>query len=86
MMPTFVLLGAEETLKEPLLDNLTPSQLPKISVEDPAVLSIRQELDLTAGEVEGMVVKFLRRSLNAGVSPFYRVIVGAPVGKKRWSL
>jgi len=44
---------------------------------------------MTKEEIDGRVVKFLRRSLKAGVAPFYRVIVDTPIGRdgiNGWSL
>lgn len=87
MMPTFYLLDEEEVATNPVLSDLEPRHYPRISVDDPAVLSLRAELDLTAEEVDGRVIKFLRRSLNAGISPYYRIIVNTPIGTtgKLWS-
>ena len=55
----------------------------KIWVDDPAILSIRVELGMDADEIEGRVVKFLRRSLRAGIAPFYRVVVKSSIGSSQ---
>ena len=80
MMPTFHLLDEDEVTGNPALSDLEPRHYPRISIDDPAVLSIRQELGLSADDVNGRVIKFLRRSLNAGISPYYRIIVDTPIG------
>jgi len=85
MMPTFFLLEEEEVNNHPILAELEPRQLPKISIDDPAVLSIRQEFNMSAEDITGRVIKFLRRSLNAGTSNYYRIVVDTPIGAKTWS-
>ena len=86
-MPSFSLLGNDELSNERYLTNIDASQLPKISVDDPAILSLRQETGLSISELDGRVVKFLRRSLKAGISPFYRQIVNSSISKdsKVWT-
>ena len=81
MMPSFSLLDGDDLSSEYHLEGIDPSQLPKISVDDPAILSLRQETGLSISELEGRVVKFLRRSLKAGIAPFYRQIVNSSISK-----
>tara|TARA_B100001778_G_C18590234_1_gene631945 strand:+ start:302 stop:580 length:279 start_codon:yes stop_codon:yes gene_type:complete len=81
MMPSFSLVENEELSNERYLSNIDPSQLPKISVDDPAILSLREETGFSAMQLDGKVVKFLRRSLKAGISPFYRQIVNTSISK-----
>jgi len=82
MMPSYELvpedLEGERALYE--LDSL--QQLPQISVDDPAVLSLRGELEMSKDDIEGRVVKFLRRSVKAGISPYYRIIVASPIASE----
>lgn len=61
---------SEEEKKE-LLEryNITLLQLPKLKADDPAI----RHLNLKRGDV----VKITRKSLTAGTSTFYRVIVNA---------
>jgi len=80
MMPSYELVP-EDWEGERILENLEPHQLPLISVDDPAVLSLRVELEMSKDDIEGRVVRFLRRSLKAGISPYYRLIVESPIGK-----
>ena len=80
MMPTYTLMEEQEVDNDPYLADLGHIlQLPQISVDDPAVLSLREELEMDADEIEGRVVKFLRRSLRAGIAPFYRVVVKSSI-------
>ena len=84
MMPTYILMEQEEVNNDPHLADLEHiSLLPQISVDDPAILSLRVDLEMDADEMDGRVVKFLRRSLRAGIAPFFRVVVKSSIGKSQ---
>ena len=81
MMPSYSLLDDDDDFVMSLREEGNPiSMLPHISVDDPAVVSIRGEVGLSLSDIEGRVLKFLRRSPVAGISPYYRVIVNTPIG------
>lgn len=67
LVPKHVLLTERE--KEDLLTNygITLRQLPRISIEDPAVKEFNPKI--------GDVVKIVRKSQTAGESLYFRVIV-----------
>jgi len=67
LVPKHVKLSSEETKK--VLDkyNIGTSQLPKISIKDPAI----SELSVKVGEV----IKIERESPTAKQSEFFRVVV-----------
>lgn len=67
LVPKHVLLTERE--KEDLLANygITLRQLPRISIEDPAVKEFNPKI--------GDVVKIVRKSQTAGESLYFRVIV-----------
>jgi DNA-directed RNA polymerase subunit H len=67
LVPKHILLAERE--KEELLQKygISLRQLPRISVEDPAV----KDLNVKIGDV----VKIIRKSPTAGESLYYRVIV-----------
>ena len=68
LVPKHVLLTPEEVTNVLKKFNITLNQLPKISVKDPAV----KTLDAKKGDV----VKILRKSQTAGISEFFRIVVG----------
>ena len=89
MMPTYYLVPENMEGERGLSGIDSVRQLPQISIDDPAIISLRAENGMTKEEIDGRVVKFLRRSLKAGVAPFYRVIVDTPIGRdgiNGWSL
>nr|BAR34903.1 RNA polymerase subunit RPB5 [uncultured Mediterranean phage uvMED] len=89
MMPTFTLMEPSDIQEDFHLSSLSSmDELPKISVDDPAIISLKVELDMNNEELSGRVVKFLRRSLKAGIAPFYRQIVATPIAKEDriWSV
>ena len=67
-MPKHVILNAEEITNLMKKFNIALNQLPRISSKDPAV----KVLDAKAGDV----IKILRKSETAGISEFYRIVVG----------
>ncbi len=79
MMPSYDLVSEEDAEIMLNTHNISNRQLPQISVDDPAILSLREEVEMGANEIDGRIVKFLRRSLKAGISPFYRVVVRTPI-------
>ena len=80
MMPSFTLMEPSDIQEDFHLSSLSSmDELPKISVDDPAIISIKVELDMNNQDLSGRVVKFLRRSLKAGISPYYRQIVVTPI-------
>lgn len=72
LVPEHTLLSekeAEEVLKE---FKIKADQLPKIRKDDP-VLNI---LEMIEGEItQGRIIKITRRSLSAGMSVVYRMVV-----------
>ncbi len=89
MMPTFTLMEPSDIQEDFHLSSLSSmDELPKISVDDPAIISLKVELDMNNEELSGRVVKFLRRSLKAGIAPFYRQIIATPIAKEDriWSV
>ena len=68
LVPKHVLLSQEEIINLLKKFNITINQLPKISIKDPAV----KTLDAKTGDV----VKILRKSETAGISEFYRLVIG----------
>ena len=68
LVPKHVLLSPEEVANLLKKLNITLNQLPKISIKDPVVKFLNAKKE--------DVVKILRKSETAGVSEFYRVIVG----------
>lgn len=82
MMPTYDLVPEDLAGERALTGLESLSQLPQISVDDPAIISLRVDLEMSKDEIEGRVVKFLRRSLKAGISPFYRLVVATPISQK----
>lgn len=68
LVPKHVLLAPEEVINLLKKFNITLNQLPKISVKDPAVKTLNAK--------KGDVVKILRKSETAGISEFFRVVVG----------
>lgn len=80
MMPSFTLMEPSDIQEDFHLSSLSSmDELPKISVDDPAIISIKVELGMNNEELSGRVVKFLRRSLKAGISPYYRQIIVTPI-------
>ena len=69
LIPKHAVLSQRE--KADLLEryNITISSLPRILKEDPAIAHFSAK--------DGDVVKIIRKSLTAGESTFYRVIVDA---------
>ena len=69
LIPKHAVLSQRE--KADLLEryNITISSLPRILKEDPAIARFSAK--------DGDVVKIIRKSLTAGESTFYRVIVDA---------
>ena len=67
LVPQHILL--EEREKEEVLQKfgITLRQLPRISMEDPAIKEINPKI--------GDVVKIVRKSPTAGESVYYRVVV-----------
>ena len=51
------------------------SSMPQISIDDPVVLALQDEMGVEVQDMPGRVVAFTRRSPTAGISRFYRVIV-----------
>ena len=68
LVPKHNLLSQEEIVSLLKRFNITLNQLPKISVKDPATKLLNAK--------PGDVVKILRKSQTAGISEFYRVVVG----------
>ena len=68
LVPKHVLLTPEEVTNVLKKFNITLNQLPKISVKDPVV----KTLDAKKGDV----IKILRKSQTAGISEFFRIVVG----------
>ena len=68
LVPKHILLTPEETINLLKKYNITPNQLPKISSKDPAIKLLNAK--------KGDVIKILRKSETAGISEFYRIIVG----------
>lgn len=68
LVPKHVLLAPEEIINLLKKFNITLNQLPKISSKDPAAKSLNAK--------KGDVIKILRKSETAGISEFYRVVVG----------
>jgi DNA-directed RNA polymerase subunit H len=68
LVPKDVLLNQEEIINILKKYNITLNQLPKISIKDPAakILNAKNE----------DVIKIIRKSETAGISEFYRVVVG----------
>ena len=80
MMPSFTLMEPSDIQEDFHLSSLSSmDELPKISVDDPAIISIKVELDMNNQDLSRRVVKFLRRSLKAGIAPYYRQIVVTPI-------
>jgi len=67
LVPKHIILTEEE--KKELLEklNITPKQLPKILISDPVVKAI--------GAKKGDIIKIIRKSVTAGESIYYRVVV-----------
>jgi len=67
LVPKHKILSEEE--KEKLLTelNISPKQLPKISVNDPAAKAI--------GAKVGDIVKIIRKSQTAGTAIYYRLVI-----------
>ena len=89
MMPTFFLMEPSDIEDDIHLSGLESFKvLPKISVDDPAIISLKAELDMTNDDLDGRVVKFLRRSLKAGIAPYYRQIVATTIANQDriWSV
>ena len=68
LVPKHILLSQEDTQNLLKRYNVTLNQLPKISAKDPAVKII--------GAKPGDVIKIVRKSETAGMSNFYRLVVG----------
>jgi len=68
LVPKHLLLSPEEIINLLKKFNVNLNQLPKISIKDPAVKTLNAK--------HGDVVKILRKSDTAGISEFYRVIIG----------
>ncbi len=68
LVPKHVLLNQEEVTNLLKKYNINLNQLPKISIKDPAakILNAKKE----------DVIKIIRKSETAGLSEFYRVVVG----------
>jgi len=69
LVPKHLLLSPEEIINLLKKFNVNLNQLPKISIKDPAVKTLENAKP-------GDVVKILRKSETAGISEFYRVIIG----------
>lgn len=68
LVPEHILLSPEEITNLLKKFNVNLNQLPKISVKDPAVKALNAK--------QGDVVKILRKSETAGISEFYRLVIG----------
>ena len=69
LVPKHILLTEEEAKNILAKYNVNRTQLPRISKKDPAI----QEL----GAKPGDIIKIIRKSVTAGKSAYYRVIVDA---------
>lgn len=67
LVPEHIILQEEE--KQKLLEqyNITVKQLPKIFSSDPVVKTLKAKI--------GDVLKIIRKSVTAGTSVYYRVVV-----------
>ncbi len=68
LVPKHVILNAEEISNLLKKFNIALNQLPRISSKDPAVKVLNAK--------PGDVIKILRKSETAGISEFYRIVVG----------
>ena len=68
LVPKHIILAAEELANLLKKFNITINQLPKISIKDPCI----KALDAKTGDV----IKIIRKSETAGVSEFYRLVIG----------
>ena len=68
LVPKHILLGAEEIATLLKKFNITTNQLPRISSKDAAAKLLNAK--------SGDVIKILRKSETAGISEFYRVVIG----------
>ena len=68
LVPKHILLSQEEIINLLKKFNVNLNQLPKVSVKDPAVKALNAK--------QGDVVKILRKSETAGISEFYRLVIG----------
>ena len=68
LVPKHVLLSQEEIVNLLKKFNIILNQLPKIIIKDPVIKSLNAK--------KGDVVKIFRKSETAGISEFYRVVVG----------
>ncbi len=68
LVPKHTKLGEKE--REQLLEkfNIRPMDLPKISIDDPAIAA----LEVKSGDV----IKIIRNSSSAGEAVFFRVVTG----------
>jgi len=56
-------------------DRILREAMPQISIDDPVVLALQDEMGVSAPEMVGRIVAFTRRSPTAGITKYYRVIV-----------
>ena len=67
LVPKHILLTEREKEEILLRFGINLRQLPRISLEDPAIKEMNPKI--------GDVVKIIRRSVTAGESEYYRVVV-----------
>ena len=66
-VPKHVKLKEEEKLEFLKANNLSKTQLPKISKKDPAIQEMSPE--------KGDIIKIIRKSPTTGEATFYRIVV-----------